>query len=519
MRYDHIHHDIFESLFIDPVPAEEALYSDISVNAQVVRRAKMLGMSKVQLKEVWQQLKEDFINRKLEIEVSKKHTEIIIDESSTAEDLAKHLASKNAHIIFKDSAAKLLNGLTKGLIISGENILLSFRECAAIDTKLKNEFVFLITGSKIQINDLNCVGCDGLVGVENANGIKLHNFNVSGSKHAAIFVCHGSRNVEVCYSNFQGNFASCVFVGDDAENVFIHNNVVSNNKGNSNWMAGIVISDRTEMKAVPKLTGLFEKDGYWARGMPILDMPGTVGKCWINDNTICDNKSSGLYLDGAINCWVENNFISGNSKEGVCLDYGTSGTIMLNNTIERNGDRFGKTDKDLAKDFVAQFGRDDRGNAKAKVPGVSIDNAAYNILAYNKVQNNFGSGIKFVRSSYHNEINANTVINNNLGEFEEFHFFGIEMGAAMPDVAAKDIDFLPTCANLIYRNLVIGHHFAGIFMDHFCRENQIFDNVIIRCKHWSIESLDEGELNPSWNNVYTQLTRNATNKTQLIDQQ
>ena len=61
-----------------------------------------------------------------------------------------------------------------------------------------------------------------------------------------------------------------------------------------------------------------------------------------------------------------NNVIEDNEKEGMCLDYGTFGTYVSANTVQRNGERNRQTDEDLEADFILGLGRLADGSSTAK---------------------------------------------------------------------------------------------------------------------------------------------------------
>ena len=161
---------------------------------------------------------------------------------------------------------------------------------------------------------------------------------------------------------------------------------------------------------------------------------------------------------------------------------------MHNNVVRQNGGRFRQTDEDLEADFVTSFGRLEDGSSPAKLPGISIDNSAYNIILNNNVNQNYGSGIKSVRSAYRNVIMENTVSDNNYGENEKFHFFGIEIGhASTPDEPVIGLDFTASYENIVCRNVVTGPDYAGVFLEIESYCNDVFDNVIMGSEKFAIE--------------------------------
>jgi parallel beta-helix repeat protein len=173
----------------------------------------------------------------------------------------------------------------------------------------------------------------------------------------------------------------------------------------------------------------------------------------------------------------------------MCLDYGTFGTYVSRNTIKRNGDRNRQTDEDLEADFILGLGRLADGSSTAKLPGISIDNSAYNTIYNNIIIENSGSGVKMVRSSYRNLILSNSIIDNNAGQNEAYHGFGIELGhASTPDEPVIGLDFTADYENIIARNVISGHHYSGIYLaeDTYC--NDLIDNVIMDCGSFSVEN-------------------------------
>ena len=303
---------------------------------------------------------------------------------------------------------------------------------------------------------------------------------------------------------------ACVFIGEGVKDYSITATEFNHCQGKSNWHAPIVVSGRNDIGFDTKLEGLFESDGYWAKAQMLFDMLNSPRNGWIFDNKVVHSQSSGIYLDGAVDLVVERNIISNASKEGICLDYGCMNAYVVGNSILANGDRYGKSDDDLQKDFVLGFGRDDRGSAKAKLPGISIDNSAFCQIIANYIGSNFGSGIKMVRTGFANLIAFNQIISNNMGQNDTFHFFGIELGAAKADVDAPDLDFLGSSLNVIAQNILSGSHYAGILLVDGSEFNFVCDNMIVGAKVFSIESLKLMSSNEYLNNYGNSPSRNCS---------
>lgn len=244
------------------------------------------------------------------------------------------------------------------------------------------------------------------------------------------------------------------------------------------------------------------RENYYAQ----LDSPHEI---IFRNNQVNYNNASGIYSDGAYMCYVVNNTVDQNDKEGICLDYATIGFYLKENVFRGNGRRARQTDEDLSMDFVLEAGKMDDGSAKSKLPGVSLDDTAYNILENNIVIGNYGGGIKMVRSAIRTLIMENIVKDNNMGQNDAFHFFGIELGSAAGDVngANTAMSPMPDYENIICRNIITGSHYSGIFVGEECYVNDIFDNVIMEPQMFAVEAISN-KFNSIVNNLSNAGIRN-----------
>jgi len=320
-------------------------------------------------------------------------------------------------------------------------------------------------------------------------------------------VVTNSRSVVVWGNRLSALGRAGVLLHGATDESVVADNDVHDNRGASNWQAGVVVTDRNADLAGRPLN-LFEQDGYWALAQPITSRLSPPRRNLVAFNRIARNQASGVYFDGATENVVAGNLIQGNAKEGVCLDNGSTANAVALNTIEGNGKRWGGSDEDLKRDFVAGFGRLADGSAAAKVPGLSLDNAAYNLVYGNEVLGNYGGGIKMVRTDYFNVVGLNTLVDNNRGRSDRFHFFGIEMGAAKADAPAADLDFAPSQGNIVFSNLIRGPHYAGVFFAKGSDRNDLFDNSIFGATNWAIESAVRQD-NATLNNLTNLPSRNA----------
>jgi hypothetical protein len=287
----------------------------------------------------------------------------------------------------------------------------------------------------------------------------------------------------------------------------VERNDVTGDRGASNMSAAIVVSDRD----VDLSTGgeaLLGPDHYWVIAQPMSRRTNPPHNNLIAMNHLARNASSGVYIDGAATTVIAMNVIEGNAKEGLCLDNGATANVVTLNDVWQNGNRWGESDQVMDKDSIKGAGRLPDGTPAEKVPGISIDNAIYNIVFSNTVTHNFGGGVKVVRTGYFNAIGLNTIRSNNDGASEKFHFFGIELGAAPLDSPTDELDATPSRGNIIFSNVIRGDHYAGIFFAAGSDTNDVFDNLVLDCGTWALESVVSMP-NSTLNNLTNRPSRNV----------
>lgn len=316
---------------------------------------------------------------------------------------------------------------------------------------------------------------------------------------ALVFV--GGGNLFIENNELIGNLEGGIHIAGFANMVRIQGNTIAECRGTRNYTAGIVLAGITP----PDVWNI-----WTASKSTLLEESYAPHNIIVKNNVIRDNYANGIYSDGAFLCYYVSNQVMDNDKEGICLDCGSLGNFLSENSFLRNGRRYYQTDADLEADFVLGLGRMADGSSKSKTPGVSLDNAAYNVIKNNLVADNYGGGIKAVRSSVRNIIMENVINDNNIGENDLFHFFGIELGTAIPDEGDQHsaaIDFAPSFENIIARNTITGDHYAGVFIstDGYC--NDVFDNIIMDCSWFSVEAIST-KFNSIVNNISNVEMRN-----------
>lgn len=398
---------------------------------------------------------------------------------STASELNEFLADHEGKTVEITSGSILLDETIK----VPSNIMLEGNHVKLIYGGKSVEYAILVDGvQNVGIMDFELSECSkhGIY-VVNSNKVLIFGNAITGLKEKAICVMDRCSYVNLAFNHIYENGEGGIFTNGDISDCIFQGNVIYNNKGTRNLQAGIVFS------SMPVLDPYDPKNPFPDEHLyNLLEAPHRMV---ILDNSIENNYSSGIYCDGGYQMYVMNNTLADNEKEGICLDYGSFGDYVANNTIVRNGERNRQEDEDLKADFVYEVGRLEDGSSPFKLPGISIDNSAYNIVAGNHIADNSGSGVKMVRSAYRNLIVDNMILNNNRGVNELFHGFGVELGyAAKPDEPVVGLDFTADYENIITRNTVRGSHYAGIFLASQSYCNDVYNNMIWDAEQFSIET-------------------------------
>jgi hypothetical protein len=189
------------------------------------------------------------------------------------------------------------------------------------------------------------------------------------------------------------------------------------------------------------------------------------------------------------------------------LDFGSTANVVASNIFLQNGYRWGETDVIMDLESISSGGRNPDGTPAEKVPGISLDNVLYNIVFMNNVAHNPGGGVKIGRTGYFNAIGLNTLLSNNDGASATQHFFGIELGGAIPDIPEIDLDFTPSHGNVVFSNIIRGPHYSGIYFDLGCDHNDVIGNAIEDATDWALESAQQMS-NNSLNNLTHLPSRN-----------
>ena len=209
--------------------------------------------------------------------------------------------------------------------------------------------------------------------------VLIYGNEITNAVHKALCVMDDNQYVNLVGNSIHENGNGSVFLNGEITNCIIQHNAVYQNRGTRNLTAGIVFSSMIVEDPYTPYNEFLDEYLY--------DLKKTPNHNVVMDNLIQGNYSSGFYSDGAYLNYVIDNVIEDNEKEGMCLDYGTFGTYVSGNTIQRNGERNRQTDEDLEADFILGAGRLPDGSSTAKLPGISI---------YNYIQMTFYNIINFI---------------------------------------------------------------------------------------------------------------------------
>ncbi len=312
----------------------------------------------------------------------------------------------------------------------------------------------------------------------NCRNIYLEHLHINSSSGYAVIVRDHSHLIKISECEFSDNQRSAIMIHDGSYHCLITSCCIKNSVHRSNWAAGIVIS---ALESVSELgvREAFEENYFFPNNLD-LDLSLVPYQNLIEFCEVCFCRSSGIYIDGGNGNLLYKNQIHDNEKEGLCIDFYASTNLIYKNEIHANGNRNRQTDHDLTIDNVLIYGRMDDQSAIAKLPNISLDNAALNRIANNKISFAAGEGIKIVRSGFRNFFVENEIKNNNQGKNSMFSFSGILLGSAGCDVEndSSGLDRIASYENQISGNSISGSHKKAIVIDINSKYNQIDNNTV-----------------------------------------
>lgn len=421
---------------------------------QVIQKIDMLGLDK-----------RDFLYPELEIEKIKGQASNLADghynnrkevvfTGTTSEELQQMIDShQGARIVIHSNQVHINETiiLRNNTAIDGNGVKLELHGL---------EYGFIGEGiSDIYLHNISIEGKAGYgIYLADCNEISISKCKISGMQQKAVCIIGDTNRFNISSNEMQNNSAGGLYIVGNASDGLIEMNQICNNIGASKWMSGITMTS-----AMPD-----NKYDIWDSFDSAHNIPQREDICSqiscphdiiIRNNSISQNSSVGIYLDGAYKCYIINNRICQNAKGGIELDYGTLGAYLADNFIEHNG--------------VSIY------------PGISMDNTAYDILKNNIIREH-SIGINMMCASVRNLIMENSIY---AGDKNESHQYGIRIGAKAADGNIQNIDKTPGYENILCRNCITGNYYSGIFIDEGCYVNDVFDNIIMGVQAFSVETI------------------------------
>jgi parallel beta-helix repeat protein len=408
--------------------------------------------------------------------------DIVFSGSSTME-LDRFIQQTSAdHVVFVSNKHIRFNGtvhLRNGVALKGNKSIITGAN--AQDT------VFLVHGvENTAVSGFTVDGAGVGIYVADSRRFVFRDLKFKGCNRGLIVQGRSEYGL-LDYIEADGSYSGGILIAGPAHYVMVKNSLIRNGKDYFNWHAGLVMTDtplKGFIKSDDKTFSVSAVRTSINAATETVPYSNVIQGC-----TFYKNKAPGIYTDGGAGNVIVNNVIENNDKEGMCLDGGSSLNVVRGNLIKGNGFRRRQTDEDLSRDFVSGFGRMDDGSSVAKLPGISLDNAAYNIILENTIKENAGDGIKMVRSCFKNIIMFNNILSNNKGQNKVFHFFGVLIGNAPSDSnSEKELyDFLPCYENIISSNVIYGQHYSGVLLDFDAAFNDIYNNTIFKFLNLPVE--------------------------------
>ena len=351
-----------------------------------------------------------------------------------------------------------------------------------VNQQIHKEAKFLIEIQECQhfiIEHLDVIGGRNIIAVSESKDFHIRECRIEKAEGYAVIVHHCTR-FHITKSVFKKNLASGVMVLGASSQGLISQCRCEDTTGYFNFDAAIhlcALSETVEFTDIPeKCHGAFS----------ILQKVHRPFGIVIENCVLKGARAQGIYLEGAINCLIRNNILTKNNKEGICFDWGSCYNIFKRNDVSFNGNRSNLSKEEILADFIDKYPVLKDGSSSAKLAGISLDNGCMNQIVDNKITKNYGGGIKFVRSSFFNEVKGNLIAFNVRGRNRFMPFcYGISAPEPRPgaidrefkDKKAALLDLLPSQLNTFLQNIIRGQLKESIHTGEKSTCNLSIDNV------------------------------------------
>lgn len=336
-------------------------------------------------------------------------------------------------------------------------------------------FLEIVDCKHFCIEGITCVEGRNMLFITGSSYFAIRKCSSSSAEGAGIIIHNGnSFRVTECF--FDNNLSAAILIIGNSFNGEIRDCTCSRSRGYFNHDAAIHLCSTSEHVLPSHIPE------HCHEPLPITDKKLRPHHILIKNCFAAHCRAQGIYLEGAINCLVEDNILIHNNKEGICFDWGSCYNIFHHNIVSLNGERGKLSKKEIQADFITRFPLLEDGSSSMKLPGISLDNACMNLVQNNKITNNYGGGIKMIRTALFNSINNNQILYNAIGANPYAYFHGVTalgLGAINDEFDATRkslLDFTPSILNTIADNSIV-EHWQAIFFDKSSSSNFVSGNI------------------------------------------
>lgn len=348
-----------------------------------------------------------------------------------------------------------------------ESIIL--RQCSNFTIRMTAEYLELANHTQLHsllltecenfvIKDLHWAKARNPIAISQCKNFIVENLYSNYNRGCGIIIFN-SRFFIIQDCAFDSNLSSGINIVGLCSDGVIKRNIAKNGTGYFNKDAGInlcAVSSVIDIDDIPdnnhELLSILEKT-Y----LPI--------RIEITDCITINNRAQGLYLEGASNCYIHSNQVNNNNKEGLCLDWGCFSNVLSNNSFSGNGYRANVGEFEENIDFIKGTPKMPDGSSFIKLPAISLDNSAFNIIKDNNIFLNYGGGIKCVRTAICNRFDFNHIIDNAVSgqSLGNYYFQGIALlglgneGGEFSEEIDVKLNFSNSEFNIIVKNYISGH--------------------------------------------------------------
>ncbi len=372
--------------------------------------------------------------------------------------------------------ADFINNGGKVKLTNCYNFVISTSARINLEGDNRNYFLEIIACKDFSLKNVKAVhGRNSCLISDCSNFVIKDCSHIGGNGYGLII--HNSNLFSIICCKFTDMLAAGVMILGSSSNGIIKNCLVQGSRGIYNCDAGFHLcatSDKVKYDSIPE---------HCHEPLSITEKTARPTHITIEQCMVFDCRAQGIYLEGAVLCTLKNNLITGNNKEGICFDWGSSLNSLIDNTITLNGERKNMSEDEIKADFIADYPLLNDGSSSMKLPGVSIDNGACNLLQGNDIICNYGGGIKMVRSAFFNIITSNNIINNGQGDNRYSLFAGVTIlgvGAINNEFTEYKnmlLDFHPSLNNRIKGN-IIKQQWQAFYEDRASQGNLFDGNTI-----------------------------------------